>query len=274
MVSGMARPWRVQYAGAKYHVTSRGNGCQAIFLTDRDRLRFLDQLDAALENDHVVLYAYVLMRTHWHLFVETPRGNIDRFMQRLSTAYSMYFRYKHARPGHCLQGRYKAKVVGGDAYIVRLTRYIHLNPVKTETMRRRSMEERKAYLAGYRWSSYPGYVAAEREEPRVDYRWRRLMSRKTTEGDRAAYRRYVDGMVGRDDEVLRQVMETSRYAIGDEAFVAEAEAGLREAVAAGTVRADIDLPEPPRVYNAHRNGPARAHPNGPKVWLDRRASVG
>jgi len=85
----MARPWRVRYAGAKYHVTVRGNGRQAIFLGADDRQRFLTQLASALEEDQVILYACVLMVNHYHLFVETPVGNIQRFMQRLNTAYSM-----------------------------------------------------------------------------------------------------------------------------------------------------------------------------------------
>jgi len=70
----------------------------------------------------------VLMPNHYHLLVETPLGNVPRFMQRLNTAYSMYFRLQHRRPGHCFQGRYGAKLVRGEDYLLRLTRYIHLNP--------------------------------------------------------------------------------------------------------------------------------------------------
>lgn len=121
----MPRPWRIRYAGAKYHATSRGNGRQEIFLEPDDYARFLIQLESALEKDQVILYAYCLMPNHYHLFLETPLGNIQKFMQRLNTAYSMYFRYKHQRPGHCLQGRYGAKLVGGDEYVANLTSVIH-----------------------------------------------------------------------------------------------------------------------------------------------------
>lgn len=102
----------------------RGSLCNA------DYLRFLDQLSAALEANGVMLYSYVLLSNHIHLQLKTPRGNLPRFMQRLTTACSMYFRYKKSRPGHCFQGRYGAKLVEGDDYLFRLTRYIHLNPVK------------------------------------------------------------------------------------------------------------------------------------------------
>ena len=81
------------------------------------------------------------MPNHIHLEVETPRGNLPRFMQRLTTAYGMYFRYKKRRPGHCFQGRYGAKLVDGDDYLLRLTRYIHLNPVRTQAMKGVPLEQ-------------------------------------------------------------------------------------------------------------------------------------
>ena len=82
----MARPWRIRYAGAKYHVTSRGNGRQRIFFGAEDYARFLCQLRSALDLDEVILYAYACMPNHTHLLVETPLGNIQKFMQRLNTA--------------------------------------------------------------------------------------------------------------------------------------------------------------------------------------------
>lgn len=145
----MTRPWRIRYAGAKYHLTARGNGREEIFLETADYERFLEQLAEALETDEVDLYAYVLMPNHYHLLVETPLGNVQRFMQRLNTAYSMYFRYKKSRPGHCFQGRYGAKLVDGDDYLVRLTRYIHLNPVKMKRLKDAGAAEKIKVLEGY-----------------------------------------------------------------------------------------------------------------------------
>jgi len=167
----MARHLRKRYAGAKYHVTNRGNGRNGVFYCEDDYGRFMEQLTTAAWKDGVVVYAYCLMPNHYHLFVETPWGNIDRFMDRLGTAYAMYFRYKHYRPGHCFQGRYKAPLVSGDDYIVRLTRYIHLNPVCVRGMKNRESAEKWEYLRRYRWSSLRGYLNGKEAEDLVDYRW-------------------------------------------------------------------------------------------------------
>jgi hypothetical protein len=136
--------------------------------------------------------------------VETPLANIDRFMQRLNTAYSMYFRYKHSRPGHSFQGRYGAKLVSGDEYLVRLTRYIHLNPIRKERMKTWPVTEKKEYLNRYAWSSYRGYVDKEYAEEDVDYKWLELMGRRSMRGRREAYRRYVEGMIVEKDDVLEK----------------------------------------------------------------------
>ena len=206
------------------------------------------QLEAALERDEVVLYAYVLMPNHYHLFVETPLGNIQRFMQRLNTAYSMYFRYKHARPGHCLQGRYKAKLVSGDDYILRLIRYIHLNPVKTEDKKKQTLVMRKQYLADYQWSSYRGYIGEDAKNEFVDYKWLNLMGRKTGRGRQAAYRRYVEVMLGEADETLGKALDASMYAIGSEEFVGQAESELKEMRMARALRGDV-LTQDPRLLS-------------------------
>jgi len=239
----MPRPWRIRYSGAKYHVTARGNGRQRIFFGRKDYLRFLDQLTAALEKDRVILYAYVLMPNHYHLFCETPLGNIQKFEQRLNTAYGMYFRYRHRRPGHCLQGRYGAKLVGGDDYIVRLTRYLHLNPVETSTMRKRSVAERQARLKSFEWSSYRGYTSQGPKEAIIDYRWLSLLGRKTEKGCMKAYGRYVEEGIGTEDEILKEAYSASRYAIGDEEFIEEAESDLKAMRLERAVYGDVALPE-------------------------------
>ena len=109
----------------------------------------------------VRLYAFVLMDNHFHLLVRTPRANFSRFMQRLSTAYALYCRYKHHQPGHQLEGRFKAKLVEDETYLLALTRYIHLNPLKTAAGRRLGKAQRARRLEEYPWSSYPGYVSAK-----------------------------------------------------------------------------------------------------------------
>jgi putative transposase len=245
-VQQMARHWRIRYAGAKYHLTVRGNGREVVFAKPADYERFLEQLQAALAADEVVLYAYVLMPNHYHLFVETPLGNVQRFMQRLNTAYGMYFRYKHARPGHCFQGRYGAKLVNGDEYLLRLTRYIHLNPVKTKRRQGESMAGKRAVLEGHVWSSYRGYVGLAPAEEMVNYRWLKMMGRVRAKANRAAYRRYVEQMLRSEDDVLAEARGRSAYAIGDERFVAETEEDMAAARRSKVDCGDIVWPERPR----------------------------
>ena len=242
----MPRPWRVRYAGAKYHLTARGNGREAIFILREDCERFLEQLKEALDQDEVVLYAYVLMPNHYHLLVETPLGNVQRFMQRLNTAYGMYFRYKHNRAGHCFQGRYGARLADGDDYLVRLTRYIHLNPVKTKRFKDAGFKEKEAYLDGYRWSSYRSYAGISADDEMVNHRWLKLMGRMTQKGNQAAYRRYIRQMLGSEDAVLSEGKERSAYAVGDRKFIERAADEMKAAQFAKSDTGDIAWPEKPK----------------------------
>lgn len=205
-----------------YHLTSRGNGRQIIFQEDADRQHFLAQLQDNLETFDVVLHAFVLMTNHYHLLVRTRRANCSRFAQRLNTSYALYYRYKHDHPGHLFQGRYTAKLVDGDTYLLRLTRYIHLNPVKTDEAKHFNLKQRIARLSEYRWSSYPGYVSAARAVPWVDYRVLKNYGRSWREA-RQHYQRFTETMVMNTDESLHQVMTANSYAVGDEPFVRSVE---------------------------------------------------
>ena len=122
----MARLLRVQFPGAIYHVTVRGNERQLIFRDDPDRGRFLERLAQSQELYSVRLYLVCLMPNHLHLLLETPRGNLSNFMARLVTAYTVYDNLRHHRVGHLTQGRYKARMVEGNQYLLKLSRYIHL----------------------------------------------------------------------------------------------------------------------------------------------------
>ncbi len=224
----MARALRKAFPGAKYHVTCRGNGGGRMFYAPADYAKMEAQLERALECERVLLYAYVLMPNHYHLLVETPQANITAFMQRLNTAYAMYFRHKHRRPGHCFQGRYGAKLVEGDEYLLRLTRYIHLNPVKTRAFANRSADERRAFLKRYAWSSYRSYISAVSRPDFVDYRWLELMRQGTPAANARAYRRYVEGCLATDDEWMRAACAKSLYAIGDDDHVEQIETMIRE----------------------------------------------
>jgi REP element-mobilizing transposase RayT len=151
----MARPLRIQYPGAVYHVMARGNHGQEIFLDDRDRQCFLETLGEACEKTGWRIHAYVLMGNHYHLLVETPEGNLVEGMKWVQGAYTQRYNSWHKLFGHLFQGRYKAVIVDGqdEDYFPVVSTYIHLNPARAKLIR--IGEER---LKRYRWSSYPWYL--------------------------------------------------------------------------------------------------------------------
>ena len=128
----MARPLRIAFPGAFYHVTTRGNERKTVFKRKRDRERFLEYLETATERYHAVIHAYCLMDNHYHLLLDTPAGNLSQIMHHGNGAYTTYFNVKRARSGHLFQGRYKAILVEKDEYAKELSRYIHLNPVRAK----------------------------------------------------------------------------------------------------------------------------------------------
>ena len=232
----MPRPPRIDFPDALYHVTSRGNGRATIFHSDADRERFLAQLADSLHTAAVVLHAYVLMDNHFHLLVHTPRGNLSRFMQRLCTAYAMYARYKHRRPGHQFQGRFKAKLVEDDVYLRVLSRYMHLNPVKTAAARRLDRRARLRLLNGYRWSSYSGYVDRKHVEEFVAYDVLNEFSADAAAA-RRQYRAFVEQCLLADDDAALRLMTASRYAIGGDRFVERTEAEIERRAPAAMLTA-------------------------------------
>ncbi|MBI3107247.1 MAG: transposase [Candidatus Rokubacteria bacterium] len=141
----MARPLRLQFPGALYHVTSRGNGRQPVFADDTDHERLLAVLASVVARYHVLCHAYCLMGNHYHLLLETPEGNLSRAMRQLNGVYSQGFPRRHRRPGHVLEGRFHAQVVDKDVYLRAVCRYIVLNPVRAGLV---------AHPADWRWSSY------------------------------------------------------------------------------------------------------------------------
>jgi len=237
----MPRPPRIDFPDALYHVTSRGNGRAAIFFSDDDRQRFLAQLAQHLHLTGVVLYAYVLLDNHFHLLARTPRANLSAFMQRLLTSYALYARYKHRRPGHVFQGRFKAKLVEDETYLLAVTRYIHLNPIKIAACRGLSGRQRLARLERYPWSSYRGYVAAEKAEEFVSYEVLKEYGRDQGVA-RRLYRAYTAACLTEDDGPLREAMAASRYSIGSAAFAEKTEARIEQRRRNCVQDGDLDLP--------------------------------
>lgn len=218
----MARKPRLLLEGGIYHVTCRGNERRAIFKDDLDRERFLERLGLSAETNQVRVYLYCLMPNHLHLLVETPLGNLDRFMGSLLTGYTVYFNRRHRRAGHLMQGRYGAQVVEGNAYLLNLSRYIHLNPVHVRPLVDLTLPDRIKALRSYVWSSYPAYTGARKpwdwlctKPVLAQMEW----SKQRDSG--AAYRRYVEAGLAKTDEEFVELMRRPGVAIGSDAFVDE-----------------------------------------------------
>lgn len=165
----MARPLRIQYEGALYHVTCRGNEQKAIYKDDQDRKVFLELLVDGLGRYNIILYCYVLMENHFHLLLETPLGNLSEFMRWFNITYTSHYNRRQKRAGHLYQGRYKSVLVEKETYLYILSRYIHLNPVRTKQIEKVSLSEKKKYLKNYKWSSLSGYISDSRKKSFIDY---------------------------------------------------------------------------------------------------------
>jgi putative transposase len=151
----MSRAPRIEFEGALYHVVTRGDRREAIFLDDKDRLEYLEE---GADRYGVLVHCYVLMGNHFHLVVTTPKANLSKWMHQLKTAYTVYFNRRHRMVGHLFQGRFKSVVVEAESYLLELSRYLHLNPVTGEILGEGTPEERRERLRSYTWSSYRGYA--------------------------------------------------------------------------------------------------------------------
>lgn len=214
----MASPLRIEYEGAVYHVAVRGNARQAIFIDDADRAHFVRVLAESAGAFEVRLYLYCLMTNHVHLVLETPRANLGRFMHRLQTAYTVHFNRRHHRNGHLMQGRYGAWLVDRDAYMLRLSRYVHLNPVFVRSVRSRPIRERIALLRRYPWSSYRSYIRTGGRAAFVDHGPVLTMVEAGADGPAGAYRRFVETGIGDIDTAFLDVKAASRLCVGSAAF--------------------------------------------------------
>ena len=156
----MARPLRVEFPGALYHVISRGNERRPIVRDDEDRQRRLDWLRRTVQTYGWRLHAFVLMDNHEHLFVQTPEANLSAGMHDLNSSYTGYFNRRHHRVGHLFQGRFKGHLIEEEGYYLEISRYVHLNPARAKQVKRPE---------DYSWSSYPGYRWQSRRLDWVTY---------------------------------------------------------------------------------------------------------
>ena len=148
----MSRPLRIEFSGALYHITARGDRREAIYEDDEDRRSFLDILGTVTEEFNWVCHAYCLMGNHYHLLVETPDGNLAKGMRQLNGVYTQWSNRRHRRAGHLFQGRYKAILVDKDAYLLELCRYVVLNPVRAGMVKTPRQ---------WRWSSHRAMLGVQ-----------------------------------------------------------------------------------------------------------------
>lgn len=160
----MPRPLRIEYGGARYHVMGRGNRGAPVFGTDADCRLFLETLGEAVERTGWVVHAWVLMKTHYHLLLETPEPNLVAGMNWFPGTFTQRYNILHKEWGHLFQGRYKAKIIDDKdpAYFRKVADYIHLNPAVAGLL-----NKKKPDLAKYGWSSFPHYLEAPSKRPPI-----------------------------------------------------------------------------------------------------------
>jgi REP element-mobilizing transposase RayT len=202
----MARPLRIEYAGALYHVTSRGDRREDIYLDEQDREMWLEVLGQVCSRFNWVVHAYCQMTNHYHLLVETVDGNLSRGMRQLNGSYTQGFNRRHKMVGHLFQGRYKAILVQKDAYLLELSRYVVLNPVRAGIV---SLPEE------WHWSSYVQMIEGTAVPPWLDAKW--LLGQFDNKRQAAinAYRRFVMEGLG-SSSPLEQIRH--QLLLGDENF--------------------------------------------------------
>lgn len=209
----MARPLRIQYPGAFYHIMCRGNKGSVTFIDDHDRHRFLFLLAETLEVYDANLYAYILMHNHFHLILQTQRPNLAAFMRRFNICYTGWFNYHHGTYGHLYQGRYKSLVIDEDKYLLSLSRYIHLNPLRSRKSHGADYRTSWRTLQQYQWSTLHGYIKTNRTVDFVCYDMILNMI-----GGRKSYQKYIiDGLKKRLDNPFADIKYQT--ILGSEDFV-------------------------------------------------------
>jgi len=246
----MARPLRIEAAGMWYHIMNRGVIRKEIFKSDEDYLKFLDILIDNCEKFNVEIHSYVLMPNHFHFFLKTNEANLSRFMHDQLTSYTTWFNFKYERVGHFFQGRYKSIIIDTDNYGTEITRYIHLNPVRTKKNSKLSLKEKRKLLKNYKWSSYPAMV---RLKPAYPF----LFIHETLESFGDNYKEQIETYINFVEEGIKKDLESpfkktvSQLVLGQEAFVRKVQVMLKNNIKnrrkhnvepQNTIRKSISLP--------------------------------
>jgi REP-associated tyrosine transposase len=213
----MARPLRVEFEDAIYHLCARGNARQAIFHDERDCARFLQLLSESAQRFDAAVLCFVLMGNHFHLVAQTHRPNLGRWMHWLLVSYTVYFNRRHRSSGHLFQGRYKSFLVQQGDYLLSLSRYVHLNPVRGVSLGRGNPAERRKRLRGFKWSSYRGYAGLSAPFPFVQEAMVLDELRGPRRAQRLRYRRFVEESLLREIENPFDAVQWQAV-LGDESF--------------------------------------------------------
>jgi REP element-mobilizing transposase RayT len=178
----MARQLRIEYAGALYHVTSRGNAQEAIYQNDEDRTEFLSLLNITCNRFNWYCHAYCLMGNHYHLLIETNTSSLSKGMKHLNGTYTQFFNRSHKRVGHVYQGRFKGILVEKENYLLELSRYIVLNPVRAKMVRA---------AKDWPWSSYRATAGMSAAHSCLTTDWLLAVFNKNQLNAQQAYREFI-----------------------------------------------------------------------------------
>lgn len=236
----LARPLRIEFAGALYHVTSRGNARQNVYLNDADRGRWLSVFAKVCDRFNWVCYSYCLMDNHYHLFVETTEGNLSQGMRQLNGVYTQRFNKFHNRVGHLYQGRYKAILVQKEAYLLELNRYIVLNPVRARMVN--APQE-------WPWSNYRATISLAPGEDWLNTT--RVLSAFDAEKSQAI-RQFIDFVSrGKGQPSIWTALNKQIY-LGDDKFVEDMQC---------KISGDTNLEEVPRSQKRQNPKPLQTYNN-------------
>ena len=210
----MARPLRIEFPGAIYHVTSRGDRREPIFVDDDDRRALIGVVEQSMQRFDAEVLAYCLMGNHYHFVLHTRQGNLSRLMRHFNGVYSQAFNRRHAKVGHLFQGRFKAVLVDRDAYLLEVCRNVELNPVRA-----RIVDAPDAWP----WSSYLGHVGRAESPAWLDTAGLHgyllgHVPRGAADARRAAARYAALVAAGRDVRLWDLALRQQIY-LGDDSFV-------------------------------------------------------
>jgi REP element-mobilizing transposase RayT len=211
----MARPLRIEFPGAVYHVTARGNARADIFHSDNDRETFLKILGQVVSRCNWLCHAYCLMGNHYHLLIETPEGNLSAGMRQLNGVYTQAFNRAHRRDGHILKGRFAAVLVEKESHLLELCRYVVLNPVRAALVKRPEQ---------YGWSSYLPTLGKAARPACLMTEWLLGNFSTTLPESRRRYRQFV--RAGMDSSESPWEKLSGQILLGTDAFVQRAKALL------------------------------------------------